>query len=76
MVENYKIETLSSLTLFRIVTSQIEASQFHNQNFSVNRYPQEVIDFSQGQTVIEFAERFQRELVIAAENNGDDTDDE
>ncbi|CAJ0849526.1 12861_t:CDS:2 [Entrophospora sp. SA101] len=55
-------ETLSSLTLFRIVTSQIEASQFHNQNFSVNRYPREVIDFSQGQTVIEFAERFQREL--------------
>ncbi|CAH1758401.1 10552_t:CDS:2 [Entrophospora sp. SA101] len=56
-------ETLSSLTLFRIVTSQIEASQFHNQNFSVNRYPREVIDFSQGQTVIEFAERFQRELL-------------
>ncbi|CAG8435094.1 2935_t:CDS:2 [Ambispora gerdemannii] len=55
----------------RLIGTQAEASQSRNQPFSVNRYPREMFDFSQGQTVAEFAERFQRELVLAENNESD-----
>ncbi|CAG8758201.1 7192_t:CDS:2, partial [Racocetra fulgida] len=50
--------------IFRIITSQSQANQSRSQPFATNRLPREVFDFSQGQTVVEFAERFQRELMI------------
>src|SRR6185436_17564132 len=53
----------------RLVTSQAEASQSHNMAYSVNRYPREMFDFSQGQTVAEFAERFQNALAVSGRDN-------
>ncbi|CAG8544484.1 461_t:CDS:2 [Diversispora eburnea] len=47
----------------------LTANQSHHQPFATNRYPREVFDFSQGQTVTEFAERFQRELAITEEDS-------
>jgi hypothetical protein len=60
---------------FRLITSQTEASQSRSQPFAVNRYPREVFDLSQGQTIAEFAEQFQRELAIAAAgSDGEESD--
>jgi len=60
---------------FRLITSQTEASQSRSQPFAVNRYPREVFDLSQGQTIAEFAEQFQRELAIAAVNSDEEEND-
>ncbi|CAG8438248.1 579_t:CDS:2 [Ambispora leptoticha] len=59
----------------RLIRTQAEASQSRNQPFSVNRYPREMFDLSQGQTLAEFAERFQRELVFA-ETDQESTENE
>ena len=62
---------------FRLITSQTEASQSRSQPFAVNRYPREVFDLSQGQTIAEFAEQFQHELaIIAANSDGEGSDNE
>ncbi|CAG8528509.1 4408_t:CDS:2 [Cetraspora pellucida] len=62
------ILTAAGPPIFRIITSQSQASQSRSQPFATNRFPREVFDLSQGQTVVEFAERFQRELMIEDDN--------
>ncbi|RIA96531.1 Stomatin family protein [Glomus cerebriforme] len=70
-----EILTATGPPSFRLIASQTEASQSRSQPFSVNRYPREVFDLSQGQTIPEFAEQFQRELAIAAANSDGEEND-
>ncbi|CAG8565331.1 5826_t:CDS:2 [Funneliformis caledonium] len=60
-----EILTATGPPSFRLITSQTESSQSRSQPFAVNRYPREIFDLSQGQSIAEFAEQFQRELAIA-----------
>ncbi|CAG8481979.1 10208_t:CDS:2, partial [Racocetra persica] len=65
-------DLLTGPQIFRIITSQSQANQSRSQPFATNRLPREVFDFSQGQTVVEFAERFQRELMIKDDSSDND----
>ncbi|KAG9288346.1 hypothetical protein G9A89_021377 [Geosiphon pyriformis] len=60
----------------RLIETQAEASQAHSPPFAVNRYPREMIDFSQGHNVAEFAERFQRELFLAGNSNSEESSED
>jgi len=71
-----EILTATGPPSFRLITSQTEASQSRSQPFAVNRYPREVFDLSQGQTIAEFAERFQHELSIIADSSEEENDDD
>ncbi|CAI2195185.1 14351_t:CDS:2, partial [Funneliformis geosporum] len=72
-----EILTATGPPLIRLITSQTESSQSRSQPFAVNRYPHEIFDLSQGQSIAEFAEQFQRELAIAAVgSDGEENDNE
>ena len=47
----------------RVITSRSEAAQA--TPFAFNQYPKEMIDFSQGSNLVEFAEKFQSEMAKA-----------
>ncbi|KAF0462941.1 CdC protein [Gigaspora margarita] len=70
-----EILTATGPPIFRIITSQSQAHQSRSQPFVTNRFPREMFDFSQGQTVVEFAERFQRELMIEENSDNDENQD-
>ncbi|CAG8657519.1 20080_t:CDS:2 [Gigaspora rosea] len=70
-----EILTATGSPIFRIITSQSQAHQSRSQPFVTNRFPREIFDFSQGQTVVEFAERFQRELMIEENSDNDENQD-
>ena len=71
-----EILTRPSSPKLRLVISQAEASQSHNVAYSVNRYPREMFDFSQGQTVAEFAESFQNALAVSGRGNDEESENE
>ncbi|PKK75524.1 D123-domain-containing protein [Rhizophagus irregularis] len=70
-----EILTATGPPSFRLITSQTEASQSRSRPFAVNRYPREIFDLSQGQTIAEFAEQFQRELAIAVSSSDEEEND-
>ncbi|KAG0273883.1 hypothetical protein BGZ95_010310, partial [Linnemannia exigua] len=58
-------ETEATLPVMRLLESEA-AGRHMQQPFSFNRYPSDVTDLSNGQTVAEFAEAFYKKVQTAA----------
>jgi hypothetical protein len=49
---------------FRLLESQTQVLQSNGPTYSSSRLPKEVIDFSNGESIEEFAKKFQQELLF------------
>ncbi|KAI7884677.1 D123-domain-containing protein [Lichtheimia hyalospora FSU 10163] len=64
---------------FRIIESVVESRVCNAPRFATNMVPKDVIDLSDGRTVAEFAEEFERAMMLAGQeedSSSDDNDDE
>ncbi|KAI9315673.1 D123-domain-containing protein [Dichotomocladium elegans] len=65
---------------FRIIESAMDAGCCNAPRFATNMVPKDVIDLSDGRSVAEFAEEFQRAMMLVGQDDSssdnDETDDE